>query len=156
MFKGYEERKEYFKKYYQERKEEKRKYGKKYYLDTRMERLEYGKKYRQECKEGVSKRRKNRYRNKRSSIHIARGHWNFSGGRPVHCVIAEKVLGRSLKQGEVVHHVDGNGLNNHHKNLLICANGYHNWLEREMSRLYKFEHFRGRCGKSVIFKCSKG
>jgi hypothetical protein len=42
-----------------------------------------------------------------------------------HSLIAEKVLGRKLKPGEVVHHLDGNGGNNEHNNLIICTQAYH-------------------------------
>lgn len=62
-------------------------------------------------------------------------------------MIAEKVLGRALPKDAVVHHVDGNFLNNKHKNLVICENnGYHLFLHR-----------RGRsfnaCGNSSWLKC---
>lgn len=32
----------------------------------------------------------------------------------------EKKLGRPLKKGEVVHHIDGNKENNNEDNLLLC------------------------------------
>jgi len=42
-----------------------------------------------------------------------------------HILIAEKKIGRKLKQGEVVHHIDGNRLNNDPNNLLVMMLGEH-------------------------------
>jgi hypothetical protein len=68
-------------------------------------------------------------------------------GKPRRCehiLIAEKVLGRPLKKGEMVHHIDGDGLNNSHSNLLICDKKYHMWIHHRMSYLYQREHFGGK------------
>ena len=40
-------------------------------------------------------------------------------GRHTHRVIAEQKIGRALMDGEVVHHIDGNFLNNHPDNLQV-------------------------------------
>jgi hypothetical protein len=40
-------------------------------------------------------------------------------GKHEHRCVAEQMLGRPLKQGEVVHHIDGNKLNNCSANLLV-------------------------------------
>ena len=40
-------------------------------------------------------------------------------GRHLHRVVAEKMIGRDLKPGEVVHHLDGNIRNNCPKNLMV-------------------------------------
>ena len=46
--------------------------------------------------------------------------------------IAEFILDRALKSGEVVHHLDGNRSNNTHSNLLICTKDYHSWLHAKL------------------------
>ena len=40
-------------------------------------------------------------------------------GRHEHRVIAEQKIGRSLRKGEVVHHIDGNFRNNAPDNLMV-------------------------------------
>lgn len=48
-------------------------------------------------------------------------------------LVAEKVLGKPLPPGAVVHHIDGNSLNNENGNLVICQDkAYHNRLHRRM------------------------
>lgn len=42
-------------------------------------------------------------------------------GRHAHRAIAEQLLGRPLKNGEVVHHIDGNKRNNRPENLMIFS-----------------------------------
>lgn len=58
-----------------------------------------------------------------------------------HIMIAEKVLGRKLRDGETIHHINGIKTDNRHCNLIICSNAYHGWLEKECARRYKLEHF---------------
>ena len=43
-------------------------------------------------------------------------------GRHLHRVVAELMLGRPLKPGEVVHHIDGDKRNNEPKNLMVFEN----------------------------------
>lgn len=42
-------------------------------------------------------------------------------GRHEHRVVAEQMLGRPLKKGEVVHHIDNDKTNNHPLNLMVFA-----------------------------------
>lgn len=46
-----------------------------------------------------------------------------------HRVIVEQMLGRSLKSHEVVHHIDGNGLNNSPDNLQVMDRSAHSRLD---------------------------
>jgi hypothetical protein len=45
-------------------------------------------------------------------------------GYPVHRYVAEQRLGRRLKPGEVVHHIDRNKTNNNKYNLWVFKNQY--------------------------------
>ena len=61
--------------------------------------------------------------------------------RKEHILIAENILGRKLKENECVHHINGDKKDNNHKNLLICTNSYHRYIENLMGYLYKRQHF---------------
>ena len=52
-----------------------------------------------------------------------------------HRMIAERVLGRKLKNKESVHHIDENRSNNNNNNLLICSENYHKLIHMRMNAL---------------------
>lgn len=60
-----------------------------------------------------------------------RGHGGRKNGVHAleHVAIAEAVLGRELPRGAEVHHVNGDGRDNRHQNLVICqSRAYHKLL----------------------------
>ncbi|WP_419663264.1 uncharacterized protein Dvar_36510 [Desulfosarcina variabilis str. Montpellier] len=58
-----------------------------------------------------------------------------------HIIIAEKVLGKPLPDGAVVHHVDGDRKNNSPNNLVICQDqGYHLLLHQRQRAYDAFGH----------------
>lgn len=62
----------------------------------------------------------------------------FVGGEEVyeHRLIAAAAIGRPLKDGEHIHHMDGNGKNNSPENLVICpSDAYHKLLHQRMTAL---------------------
>lgn len=54
----------------------------------------------------------------------------------VHKELAESLLGRKLETYEVVHHIDGNKLNNSPANLLVTTVSEHQRIHAEMSMKY--------------------
>jgi hypothetical protein len=58
------------------------------------------------------------------------------GNKSVHRLVAEKALGRTLPSKAQVHHVDGNKLNNHPSNLVVCEDqAYHRLLHTRADAL---------------------
>lgn len=63
-------------------------------------------------------------------------------GRHTHRIVAEEKLGRPLRAGEIVHHVDGNKRNNHPDNLRVMTQSEHLALH---NRFNKFFGLGGDC-----------
>jgi hypothetical protein len=64
-----------------------------------------------------------------------------------HILIVEKAMGKPLPPGAVVHHHDGDRMNNGNKNLLVCQNdAYHKFLYK------RIRAFRA-CGHADWRKC---
>lgn len=57
--------------------------------------------------------------------------YNKKGNAKLHRLIMEEHLGRKLKSSEVIHHIDGNKLNNDISNLKVMTRGEHSKLHRK-------------------------
>lgn len=69
-----------------------------------------------------------------------------------HVRIVEEVYGRPLPEGAVVHHANGDKLDNRKENLVVCPNrAYHNLLHKRMDALNACGHVDWqkcrRCGQ---------
>ena len=49
----------------------------------------------------------------------------------LHRIVAEQTLGRSLKPGEIVHHLDEDKTNNSPENLVVCTPSVHRQYHRK-------------------------
>lgn len=56
------------------------------------------------------------------------------GLRMEHQLVAMQTISRPLRDGEEVHHIDGNPLNNHPDNLMVVTRSEHMLLDGRMSR----------------------
>lgn len=76
------------------------------------------------------------------------GKYIFStGNRLKHILIVENVLGHSLPPAAEIHHVDGNGRNNIHSNLVVCPSHAYHFL------LHRRERALRECGNADWMKC---
>ena len=58
-----------------------------------------------------------------------------------HRAVAERAIGRKLKSNEIVHHINMDKTDNRHKNLLVCSQSYHRWLESDYAKRFAKEKF---------------
>ncbi len=56
--------------------------------------------------------------------------------RKIHIMKAEAALGRPLKPGEVVHHINMDKFDHRNCNLLVCDRSYHRYLHHAMQLAY--------------------
>lgn len=78
------------------------------------------------------------YKDKMGYVRISLGQGK---DRLLHVYIAEKALGKPLSKGALVHHVDGDPLNNSRDNLVILQNqSEHNWLHARKRVIEKGGH----------------
>lgn len=61
-----------------------------------------------------------------------------------HILIMEEMLGRSLNENEVVHHIDGNKLNNNRDNLMLFPNNAEHMKYHWKSKIEKYELSSGQ------------
>lgn len=73
---------------------------------------------------------------------------DFKGRVSEHIVVVERAMGHYLREPAQVHHVDGNGENNHPSNLVACDNdSYHKLLHKRQRAL-------DACGNANAQRCS--
>ena len=69
-----------------------------------------------------------------------------------HVLVVERALGKPLPDGVEIHHVDGDGHNNHPSNLVICPDRAYHQLLHYRTRAHEASGNAGwlkcvRCGK---------
>lgn len=57
------------------------------------------------------------------------------GHNHLHIIIAERIIGRKLEDDEVVHHIDGNGLNNSLDNIIVMKRSKHKICHNSLSKI---------------------
>jgi hypothetical protein len=82
----------------------------------------------------------------------AAGYRVLSGKRYEHVVVAEKALGKPLPKGAVVHHVNGDRLDNRPENLVIFENNVEHMLAHAKQRI---QAAGGEWDKDRICSCCK-
>jgi hypothetical protein len=81
---------------------------------------------------------------------MVRSAYSKNGWRREHTTMAERVLGRKIRNGEEVHHINGVKTDNRNDNFVICSGAYHRMIERLMSTIYQLENFGGRSHADAV------
>ena len=78
----------------------------------------------------------------------ADGYWCFTDTHyPIHRWVAKKKIGRELRKGEVVHHINYNKRDNSEENLFVCSS------QREHERIHRLDRiFRKGIGVDIVTK----
>jgi hypothetical protein len=84
-----------------------------------------------------SKHYKGKYIDKRGYIRVNRYHPenNKQITTYEHILVMERHLNRSLKPGEIIHHLDGDKSNNNIENLWLCDHSSHRSLECQLHQI---------------------
>lgn len=90
------------------------------------------------------------YTNNKGYLRYSTGEYE---GRLVHVVIMEKHIGRRIKPGECVHHINGNKQDNRIENLRLMAVGEHSTLHNDLNSQHYRDLFSGE--KSVRSKLTQ-
>ncbi len=73
---------------------------------------------------------------------------NWLGYVYEHIVVACATIGRQIKKGEAVHHLDGNRGNNDPGNLIVLSSSahtrLHSWIKRGAPGLGSFNKYKGK------------
>ena len=69
--------------------------------------------------------------------------------RDEHRVVAERILGITLRPDQVVHHIDGDGRNNDPANLQVMTREEHGRLHVTPEQRERFKDFPKRCGSGI-------
>ncbi len=92
---------------------------------------------------GNNRRKGKRYIDKKGYVQVkANGIFQAE-----HRVVMEKILGRPLRKGEVVHHIDGNPINNSPSNLEL-------WLNPHMPGIKASDLICPHCGQPYVLSDS--